>query len=84
MVGWDPALGGYRAVLADNYGHADVMRGRIEGDRLTFESVGDSPVRLRMTWDVSDPADITWHNESSIDGVAWTLIEVYHLTRIPG
>jgi len=33
---------------------------------------------------VSDPADITWRNESSIDGVAWTLIEVYHLTRIPG
>src|SRR5690242_17503786 len=45
VAGWDPARGGYRATIADNYGHADVMNGRIDGDRLTFESVGGSPVR---------------------------------------
>jgi hypothetical protein len=29
--------------MADNYGHADVMRGRIDGDVLTHETVGDPP-----------------------------------------
>jgi hypothetical protein len=80
VAGWDPARAGYRATIADNYGHADVMHGRIDGDRLTFETVGGSPVRLRMVWDVTDPADLTWRNESSVDGTEWTLIETYHLT----
>src|SRR5512142_317649 len=43
------AHGEYRATIADNYGHADVMRGCIDGDRLTFETIGDPPVRLRLT-----------------------------------
>lgn len=37
IVGWDPTHGEYRATLADSYGHADVMRGRVDGDRLIFE-----------------------------------------------
>src|SRR4029077_11963548 len=32
--GREPGHGEYRAVMADNYGHADVYRGRVEGDRL--------------------------------------------------
>ena len=31
VAGWDPASNEYRATIADNYGHADVMRGRIDG-----------------------------------------------------
>lgn len=80
VVGWDPTSGEYRATLADNYGHTGIMRGRIEGDRLVFETVDAGPVRLRMVWDATDPADITWRNESSVDGVAWELIESYHMT----
>jgi hypothetical protein len=80
VVGWDPARGEYRATLADNYGHADVMRGHIDGDRLVFESIAGGPVRLRMTWDASDPASITWRNESSMDGRTWLLIETYRMT----
>ena len=34
VTGWDADAGEYRATLNDNYGHADVMRGRIDGDRL--------------------------------------------------
>src|SRR3954451_15588083 len=45
-TGWDADVGEYRATLNDNYGHADVMRGLIDGDRLVYESIGDSPVRL--------------------------------------
>jgi len=80
VVGWDPARGGYCAVLADNYGHADVMHGHIDGDLLVVETVGAAPVRLRMTWDLTDPPGITWRNESSPDGTHWTLIETYRMT----
>lgn len=77
MAGWDPSCGEYRAVLADNYGHADVMRGRIEDDRLTFETIGEAPARLRLTWDLSNPAAMKWRNEMSVGGAPWTLVEEY-------
>ena len=80
VTGWDPAAGEYRATLADNYGHADVMRGHIEGDRLIFETLGDQPARLRLVWDLTDPDDATWRNEMSIAGGPWSLVEEYHLT----
>jgi hypothetical protein len=80
VVGWDPGHGDYRATFADNYGHASVMRGRIERELLVFETVDDSPVRLRMTWDATNPARLTWRNESSVDGHDWSLIETYTMT----
>jgi Protein of unknown function (DUF1579) len=82
VVGWNPTWQEYRATVADNYGHADVMRGWIDGDRLTFETITAAPVRLRMVWDASDPADIVWRNESSLNDSDWNLIETYHLTPI--
>jgi hypothetical protein len=82
VVGWDPTNAEYRATIADNYGHADVMRGQIDGDRLVFESIGDPPVRLRLTWDASDPTDITWRNEMSVGGAPWSLVEDYHMTPV--
>jgi hypothetical protein len=82
VVGWDPANGEYRATLADNYGHTDVMRGRIERDRLTFESVGDPPVRLRLVWDVSDSDDLKWRNEMSVAGAPFALVEEYHCAPV--
>ena len=80
VVGWDPAHGEYRATMADNYGRADVMRGRIDGDRLVFESLGAGPGVLRLTWDATDPAELLWSNEASPDGVHWRLIETYRMT----
>jgi Protein of unknown function (DUF1579) len=77
VAGWDPAHNEYRATIADNYGHVDVLRGWIEGDRLTFESVGEPVARLRLTWDVSDPAGMTWRNEISVAGGPWSLVEEY-------
>ena len=32
---WDPIAGEYRATLADIYGHTGVVRGQLDGDRLT-------------------------------------------------
>jgi hypothetical protein len=83
VTGWDPAAGEYRATLADNYGHVDVMRGHVEGNRLIFETLGDSAVRLRLVWDLIDPDDAMWRNEMSIAGGPWSLVEEYHLTPVP-
>lgn len=79
VAGWDPAAGEYRATMADNYGHADVMRGWIDGDRLTFATIGDGPAQLRLTWDLAGGL-MTWRNEISVGGGPWSLIEEYHLT----
>ena len=83
VAGWDPASGEYRATVADSYGHAEVLRGWIDGDRLTFETIGDPPVRLRLAWDVSDPSDMRWRNEMSANGAPWSLVEEYHCVPDP-
>ncbi len=74
-LGWGPEHGEYRAVMADNYGHADVYRGHIDGDRLVFESIAGP--RLRLTWDASSPGIIIWRNEMSLPDGSWFLIEEY-------
>jgi hypothetical protein len=79
VIGWDPARGEYRATLADNYGHADVMSGHIDGDRLVFETGPDAPVRLRLTWDAADLTDIVWRNEAAIGDGPWVPVETYHM-----
>lgn len=82
VAGWDPAAGEYRATIADNYGRADVMRGWIDGDKLTFETIGDPPVRLRLIWDVTNPAEMTWRNEMSVGDGPWCLVEEYNCMPI--
>lgn len=80
VVGWVPEAGGYRATMADNYGHVNVFDGHIDGDRLVFESTGNGLVRLRFTWDASDPGDIAWRNEMAMGDQDWFLIEEYRMT----
>jgi hypothetical protein len=77
VSGWSPEHGEDRAVMTDNYGHANVYRGRIEGDLLVFESLEAAAVRLRFTWDVSDPGVITWRKEMAVGDGSWFLIEEY-------
>ena len=66
MSGWAPGHGEYRAVMTDNYGHAEVYRGHIDGDHLVFEPMGAAVTRLRFTWDASDPAVIIWRHEMAV------------------
>jgi hypothetical protein len=80
VTGWDADAREYRATLNDNYGHADVMRGRIDRDRLVYETLGDPPVRLRLVWDVSDPTAALWTNEASVSGGPWRQVESYRMT----
>ena len=77
VSGWSPEHREYRAVMTDNYGHAGVYHGRIEGDRLVFESPQGAAARLRLTWDASGPGVILWRNEMSLDEGSWFLIEEY-------
>jgi hypothetical protein len=41
--------------MTDNYGHADVYCGRIDGDRLVFESMEGAADRPRFPSDASSP-----------------------------
>jgi hypothetical protein len=82
VSGWSPQHGEYRASMADDYGNADVYRGHIDGDRLVFESMPDAPVRLRFTWDASDPAVTTWLNEMALEDGSWFLIEEYPMVPV--
>lgn len=84
VAGWYPAVREYRATLADCYGHAEVMAGRIEGDRLLFESTGDPAVRIRLTWDLEDGGTIRWRNEARVGAGPWSLVEEYRCTPVPG
>jgi hypothetical protein len=77
VCGWDPGNQEYRATVADCYGHTEVMKGRIEGDLMIFESMRDTPPMLKMTWDASSPDVMLWRNEMTFDGVDWQLIEEY-------
>ena len=82
VSGWVPEHGEYRAVMADNYGHADIYRGRIDGDRLIFESIAEAGTRLRLTWDASDLGVINWRNEILLEDRSWLLIEEYQMTPV--
>lgn len=84
VAGWVPESNEYRATMADNYGHADVYRGWIDGDRLTFESLPGTQVGLRFTWDVSDPDAIRWRNEMALGEGPWFLIEEYRMVVVQG
>jgi hypothetical protein len=81
VSGWSPEHGEYRAAMVDNYGHADVYRGRVEGERLIFEPVSETGPRLRFTWDVSDRQVIKWRNEVATEDGSWFLIEEYPMVR---
>jgi hypothetical protein len=82
VSGWAPQHGEYRASMVDNYGNAEVYRGHIDGDRLVFESMAGTGIRLRFTWDASDRTVIRWRNEMTTDDGSWFLIEEYPM--VPG
>lgn len=82
VAGWDASTKEYRATYEDNFGNAGVMRGWIAGDRLTFESASDSPVKIRLIWDAANRSDVVWTNEVSVANGPWSLVETYHLRPV--
>jgi hypothetical protein len=82
VAGWDPVRRAYRATMNDNYGHADVMTGHIDGDRLVFTTDQGAPVQLRLTW-IADGELLFWRNEARTADGRWALIEEYRMTPVP-
>ena len=58
------------------------MRGRVEGDRLIFESMPGELPRLRMVWDAAAAPVIRWRNEVAPDGEHFMLVEEYALSPV--
>jgi hypothetical protein len=80
VAGWDAGANEYRASSADNNGpNLALYRGRIDGDRLVYESLQDGFPRIRLTWILRDPDHCTWRNEFTLDGQTWGLIEEYEM-----
>ncbi len=80
VAGWDQLAGEYRASSADNNGPSlAIYRGRIDGERLVYESLSDTLPRIRLTWILTDPEHATWRNEFTLDGETWSLIEEYEM-----
>jgi hypothetical protein len=78
VTGWDGRAGEYRASSVDNQGpNLGLYRGRIDGDRLVYESLQEGLPRIRLTWILEHPDHCTWRNEYTLDGTSWTLIEEY-------
>jgi hypothetical protein len=76
VSGWDFGAKEYRGAIFDSFGCSSMMRGRLEGRRLTFESMDElmmqgRPTRLRFTFDASDhaAAGVAFTAEHSVDGV---------------
>ncbi len=64
-------------MAVDSNGISMMFRGRLEGDRLIMESMGDPAVNLRFIRDATDPRAITWTNEIMTEDGSWRLIEEY-------
>lgn len=80
VAGWDAGAGEYRASSADNNGpNLAVYRGRIDGNRLVYESLNESLPRIRLTWTLIGDDHATWRNEYTLDGQAWILVEEYDM-----
>lgn len=84
VTGWDGRAGEYRASSADNQGpNFGLYRGRIEGDRLVYESVDQALPRIRLSWILKDATHCAWRNEFTLDGTTWGLIEEYQMEVAP-
>lgn len=80
VAGWDGRASEYRASSVDNQGpNLGLYRGRIEGDRLIYESLQEGLPRIRLTWILNDATRCAWRNEFTLDGETWVLIEEYQM-----
>ncbi len=80
VTGWDGRAGEYRASSADNNGpNLAIFRGRLDGNRLVYESLAEGLPRIRLTWILDDETHARWRNEYTLDGEAWTLVEEYRM-----
>jgi hypothetical protein len=71
--GWDFAAKAYRGVMVDSWGMAMMLDGKIEGQKITWESKGEvmmmgQPTKVRFSMDVTDPKAIKFIGEHTAAG----------------
>lgn len=71
--GWDFGAKEYRGVIADTWGMAGMMKGTLEGQKLTWESMHEvmmmgHPTKMRMTMDATDPKAMKFTGEHTVGG----------------
>lgn len=78
-MGWDFDAKAYRAHMVSALGTGIAFNGHADGDKLVFESKPQkSPlgtIRLRWTFDLTNPKEIGFHDERSINGAPWFTFE---------
>ena len=77
VIGWDPRASEYRATYADNNGSSALLRGWIDGTCFVMETLGESAMRNRLTWELLEPGVVKWRNDCSIASGPWFLVEEY-------
>lgn len=77
IVGWDNEAKEYRGSIFDNMGSSANMKGKMDGQKLVMESpeamMMGMPMKMRMTWDATDPKAVKFTEERSVKGGPWTV-----------
>jgi hypothetical protein len=84
-VGYDYQVKAYRSVMVDNMGVAALMEGKLDGQKLTLESVGTymmmgKPIKSRITIDMTDPKAVKFMGEMQMDG-KWMVTDEATMTK---
>ncbi len=74
VSGWDYGHKEYRGAIFDSFGNSSMMRGKLDGRKLIFESMDDvimhgQRTRLRFTFDSNETNGIKFTAEHTVDGV---------------
>ncbi len=87
MTGWDMGAKTYRTVGVDNMGGSFVMNGKLDGNKLTLETINDintpdgKPMKIRITFDNTDTKNIKFTDERSVAGAPMTVVEEATLSK---
>ena len=79
-VGWDFTAKEYRGSMVDNMGQVAWASGKLTAPSkllMTTHELNDknSPLRIRMTWDATDPKIIKYIEEHATQGGSWMVAE---------
>lgn len=68
VYGWDFEAKEYRGTMTDSFGATVPMKGKLDGPKLTWESVSETtmmgqPTKIRITMDATDPKAVKFTGE---------------------
>ena len=85
-LGWDAEAKAYRATIVDSTGNSGYLGGAMEGKKLAVTSLNDGtfegkPAKYRLSWDFTDPKQIKFVYERSLEGGPWAVADEYVLKK---